>query len=636
VIPDTGDPRRFIERWGIVLIIVVVASMIGIRACSVHLRSRGSRGSSFQKAQQLDDITHEAGDVEKTPETATVNPLSAFEHAACAWNEIEIDGSNGGGSVIVGDLHNNASRDGRMRIDGGNVVYGRVTSTATVAIGLSDAAGPTTLYGSIDADTVLIGDLAEIRDFLDLHESMQGVDLDHDGDLDDLNFGTIPAQVTAARRIVCGREDLTTGGTDARIADGTRSVEIGRARRPSVPYVYPDFRAYYEATTGVSSYPPEKEHVAVEILGDGQAHYFASASVFRSWINSHQQTDVLCWRCAGDGSIGPDHSTVCPDCRGRGKIPAVEVAGVFYIDDETLDLSDIETHLVVHGTIVVAEGNPYGWPSRRVEVPGLPAIVIDHFPEKGSLTIGGPTRMSLTQTSRSDREGGSYVWRQTAIHKGADEQYIAMAAPEEGHALSNFPGIVAASRIVIAPRAAGFARCQGDIGDEAMTILRGVLFAGDEIRLGGRGGWSGDPIQFDEKESRGDEDILDEAVLRIDLNDDGDVFDRLRLSDVSARPVIRVGKGRYTVDINNDGVLNKVIIGEDYGAFFAGNGYALPVLVYHEGTLIGDRISVGGQCAVLFDPLSAAPVAPAGFVTAQPHNSSSKSLSLLSHIPSRR
>ncbi len=636
MIPETSDPRRFVQRWGTVLIIVVVASMIGIRTLSVHLRSHGSRGPSLQKAQHVDDVTNGIGDIAKSADGATGNPLSAFEHAVCAWNEIRIDGSDGGGSVVVGDLHNNAGRNGEIRIDGDNVVYGRVTTTGTIAIGSAEGIGPTTVYGSVEGDVVVIDDLGEIRDFQELHESLEGVDLDDDGDLEDLNVGDIPARVRASRKIVCGNEELAPGGTDTRIENGTRSVDIGPTHPGLVAYVCPDFRAYYDAATGAAHYPPENEHVTVEIPGDGQAHYFASASVFRAWINSHPQSDVLCWRCAGDGSIDPENSTACPDCEGNGKAPAVEIAGVFYVDDETLDLSAIETHLVVHGTVVIAEGDPNRWPARLIESSGQSATTIDHFPEKGTLAIGGPTRMHFTLTSRADREDGPYVWHHTSIRRGDDQQYIPVAVPEEGHAMRSFPGIVAASRIVIAPRTVGFARCPGDAGDEAMSILHGVLFAGEEIRLGGRGGWKGERIEFDEEEDRGDEDILDEAVFRIDLNDDGDVFDRLKLSDISGRPVIRVAKGRYNIDINNDGVLNSVVIGEDYGEFFAQNGYALPVLVHHEGILIGDKIHIGGQCAVLFGAFAGGPAAPAGFWTAHPHNNSSKSLSRFAHIPSSR
>jgi len=77
--------------------------------------------------------------------------------------------------------------------------------------------------------------------------------------------------------------------------------------------------------------------------------------------------------------------------------------------------------------------------------------------------------------------------------------------------------------------------------------------------------------------------------------------------------VIRVKKGRYTIDVNNDGVLGKAVIGEDYGEFFAQNGYAPPVLFYHEGTILAETIRIDGQSAVLFDPLVAGSAPIVGF-----------------------
>jgi hypothetical protein len=216
--------------------------------------------------------------------------------------------------------------------------------------------------------------------------------------------------------------------------------------------------------------------------------------------------------------------------------------------------------------------------------------------------------MHFTQTYRSERDGGAYVWRHRTIVNGDDEQTICAPVPEEGRALRDFPGLVAAARVAIAPRGVGFARHRGDIGDEAMTVLHGTVYAGVEIRLGGRGGWKGDPLVFDEKDVRNEDDILDETVFRIDMNEDGDTFDRLRIADVTGCPVVRVGKGRYHVDIDGDGVLEKVVVGEDYGEFFIGNGYALPVLVHHEGTLVGESVHIGAQCAVLFDRAVAGPL----------------------------
>jgi len=612
VIPETNDPRRIVKRWSIALLVVTVAAMAVIRTVSVRHRSHGPRGSVAQGTEGADDATGRVTDGGKTPNSAWADPLSAFEYAACAGNEIRIDGSDGAGSVVVGNLHNNAWRGGRIRIAGVCDVYGRVTSAGTITIGSSDGDGPAVVHGSVKADTIEIGALGEVRGFENLNEVIQGVDLDRDGDADDFLVGKIPPAVEASRRIISGDAELSSGDTDRHIADGTQPVEIRGIRPGPVVCPYPDVRAYYEMVTGLSTYPPENEHAMLEIAGDGQGHYFSSASVFLDWINLQKQLNVLCWRCAGDGQIDPDNSTDCPTCEGTGKTPAVEIAGVFYIDDETLDLSRIETNLVVHGTIVVADGDPYRWPQKTVDVPRSTAA-IDRFPKSGSLIIGGPIRMHVRQTYRSDREGGPYVWRHRTIRTGDDQQLIPVAVPEEGHAMRTFPALIAASQITITPRTAGFAAHAGDIGDEAATILQGILFAGSEIRIGGRGGWKGEAIVFDEEETRSEEDILDEAILRIDLNDDGDVFDLVKISDVSGRPVIPVRRGHYTIDINNDGVLGKAVIGEDYGEFFSQNGYTPPILLYHEGSLFAETIRIGGQCAVLFDPEVPASAPPFGF-----------------------
>lgn len=612
MIPETNDARRLVKRSGIVLLIVTVVAMGVIRTISVRHRSRGPRESVPRETQQANHATSPADAGSKTRDSEPAGPPSAFDYVACAGNEIRIDGSDGGDAVVVGDLHNNAWRGGAIRIDGESDVYGRVTSTGTITIGSSDSTGPAVVHGTVKADTIEIGDLGEVRGFENLNEGAEGVDLDRDGDLDDFFVGNTPAAVEASRHIVSGDDELSSGDTDRHISDGTQPVDITGRRPGPVSHPYPDFRTYYEMVTDLSRYPPEEKHVSSDIAGDGGGHYFASASVFLAWINSQKQVDVLCWRCAGDGQIDPDNSTNCPTCEGTGKTPAVEIAGVFYVDDETLDLNRIETNLVVHGTIVVAEGNPYRWPTRSVRAHGGTAS-IDHFPSNGSLTIGGPTRMHFTQTHRSDREGGPYIWRHRIIRNGNDQQYIPVVVPEEGHAMGNFPAVIAASGITLTPRTAGFASFAGDVGDEAATVIRGVLFAGGEIRLGGRGGWKGDPIVFDENESRSDDDILDEAVLRIDLNDDGDVLDLVKISDISGRPVIPVARGRYTVDINNDGVLRAAVIGEDYGEFFSRNGYTRPILVYHEGTLLAETIRIGGQCAVLCDPPPAGSAPLIGF-----------------------
>lgn len=632
-----ADSCRFVERWATGIIILFLVSTIGIRACSVRVRSNHDATAGLQSAGSSSDPVADvyAGD-SAAPISPSGGPFDAFEHALCAWNEIRMDGPDDGGSLVVGDLHNNAARGGEVRLAGHNDVYGAITSVGMVDVGSDDGMGPTRVHGSIAADQVTIRDLGEIRDLVGLAEWSEGVDLNGDGDLDDFDIGETPARVRASKRILCGGDTLDPGATDTRIADATREVEFGPAPTRRVARVEADFRAYYEAAAGAAVYPPESDHVVSDIEGDGDAHYFASARAFLDWLNAQQQTEVLCWRCAGDGAVDPDETTPCPDCRGEGRASAVEISGLFYVDDETLDLSAVETRLLVHGTFVVAEGNPYRWPARSIDTAGRTTVVIDHCPERGSFVLAGPTRMHFTQTLRSDREGGPYVWRHRELRSGADRQTIPVAAPEEEHALARFPAIVAAADIAIGPRTVGFAHHPGDPGDEALTVLHGVLFAGKEIRLGGPGGWRGEPVIFREEDAREEDDILDETILGVDFNEDGDAFDRMRLADVSGCPVIPVSKGRYHVDINNDGVLNTVTVGEDYGDFFLRGGYAAPILIHHSGSLVSDAIRIGAQCAIFFDVRSVASSSPAGFVAAHPQSSSAKSLSLSSHIPSSR
>jgi hypothetical protein len=481
-----------------------------------------------------------------------------------------------------------------------------------VVIGSPGAGGPAVLYGSVRADRIEIGELGEVRHFENLNEWVHGADLDLNGRVEDGCVSKARASVHAAREIRSGGAALAAGDTDARIADGTHPVEIRPAAQKTIYPPRPDFRLYYEMAAGGTSYPPEEEHAVSEIPGDGAAHYFSSADAFLEWINSRQQTDVLCARCAGDGRIDPDNSTDCPACAATGDTRAVSIAGVFYIDDETLDLSRIETNLVVHGTIVVADGDPHDWP--KIPEGASPAAAANgRYPRRGSLVIGGSARMNLTVTYRSDEDRGPYLWRHRTIRAGDDLQYIAAPLPDPDNAMRGFPAVAAAADVAIRPRAAGFASHAGDIGDEAMTVIHGAVYAGGEVRAGGRGGWHGERIVFDEEELRAEDELLDESVFRVDLNDDGDVFDLLKIADVTGRQVIRVRKGRYTVDLDNDGVLRKAVIGEDYCGFFAQNGYAAPVLYYQEGTILADTIRLGEESAVLYDPLIAGSAPLVGF-----------------------
>jgi hypothetical protein len=139
------------------------------------------------------------------------------------------------------------------------------------------------------------------------------------------------------------------------------------------------------------------------------------------------------------------------------------------------------------------------------------------------------------------------------------------------------------------------------------------LFAEESVRIDGQGGWRGDPVVFDEQLSRSDDDVFDEAILRVDLNDDGDLFDRVKTPDVTGCPVIPVGRGLYNLDIDNDGVFTRAILGGDYLAFFLQNGFMPPALVYVEGTILGGAIHIAGQCVTTYDPDLESSSPPIGF-----------------------
>ena len=67
------------------------------------------------------------------------------------------------------------------------------------------------------------------------------------------------------------------------------------------------------------------------------------------------------------------------------------------------------------------------------------------------------------------------------------------------------------------------------------------------------------------------------------------------------------------MDINNDGVLSAVTIGVDYSDFFGRHGYRHPVLVYHQGLLLGQQLHTCEGVLVDFDPGIAASGIPFGF-----------------------
>jgi len=540
-----------------------------------------------------------------TPAAGERDALAAFAYTYVASDHIDIGSHLSRSLTFTGSLYCAGEGDGGIEIDAGTTLYGQLSSLGSVSVG---AHGPARVFGNVLAREIDIGENGEVGAFENLDEREADVDLNGDGDARDFGVGETPLRLEANTRILCAGRSLKTGDYDNRIGDGMVTVEIGVPASETISIPRPSFIAYYELTTGRSDYPPGSDHVTSEIPGDGDGHYFASADAFIDYLDFQTKQQVWCWRCAGDGAIGPLGSADCPSCGGTGRELSVEISGVFYVDDEVLDLSDFGANLVVHGTIVVAQGDPYSWPARTVA-----GAADEHLPSAGSLILFGPQRMHFTQTYRSRETHGHYDWHTRSLRRGEDTQTIAIDVPDDGDALVQFPAIVAASTIEIGPRQEGFASHPGDIGDERLTVLQGVVFAGDEVRLHGDGGYNGEDIVFDETLGRPADDALDEAVLGVDLNDDGDLFDRVDLPAISSVPVIEVGDNSYAVDLNNDGVLEDLRIGADYAGFFQANGYALPFLLYQEGTVVSRSIHSCEQVLVVHDALARDAGMPYGF-----------------------
>jgi hypothetical protein len=549
--------------------------------------------------------------VRKEVEAVWVDAMAAFHNTYTAGNDIDLTSHDANRTVVLGGVHNNSWDGGGIEVGDGVTVYGDIASLGHVSLG-SNGSAPASVVGSVWGSRIHVSGTASIREFKGLSEWAEGVDLNGDGDAADTDLDAGPTRVSATSSVVVDGRSLRNGDVDMRIAGGSAAVGVGETRIGAIVDPRPDFTAYYELTTGSSAYPPGGRHVMVPIAGDGDGHYFDSAARFLRWLRGQNSIDAHCWRCAGDGRIDPGNATECPNCEASGRESAVEISGVFYIDDTTLDLSDLETSLVVHGTIVVAAGNPYTWPSKTIDTPGGERT-IEHFPEQGRFVLAGPSRMHFTQTYRSLVERGSYRWRTRVLFDGDNAQTLTLREPTDPDHTRDFPAILAATEIVIEPRGTGFAYLPGDVGDEVLTVLQGVLYAEERVRLHGRGGWSGEPLVFDENAARNADESLDESALNIDLDGDGDTFDSVELSGVSEVPVVPLAGGRYAVDINNDGVLGEVTLGGDYVGFFNDNGYVCPILIYHEGLVLGRSIHSCDETLVVFDPLIAETGAPFGF-----------------------
>jgi hypothetical protein len=553
--------------------------------------------------------TSEVDGVRKEVEAIWVNASTAFQYAYAAGNRVVVDNEGTHPVPLLGNIHCNAFAGGGVDIGSGVNVFGDITSVGGIRLG-NGAPTPAAVYGNVWGATLELR-RGEIRRYENLSEWDEGLDLNGDGDTADIGLSKTAIQVRAAVAATSNGQLLRNGDRDAQIADGTMPVEIGGAAVGPIVDPRPDFATYYELVTGTSSYPPPLDHVSIAVRGDGDGHYFASSRDFLDWLRFQHETQAFCWRCAGDGRIDPANATPCPECRGTGRVTAVEVSGVFYVDDKELDLEQLGKNLIVHGTIVVADGNPYDWPKKKVPVPGGDATI--PFPSRGRFVIGGENRMHFTLTYRSEEEGASYVWNTRTLFAGENAQAVPVPEPDPQDAMRDFPGIIAAQTVDIAPRKAGFAYEPGDIGDERMTILQGVVFADDSVRLDGAGGWRGSTIEFDETVGLAEDDALDEPVLNLDLNGDGDVFDRVEVSQITMVPVLPVGDRKYSVDINNDGVLGNVTIGADYLGFFEDHGYSPPALVYAEGVVLSQTIRASGPVIVVHDPRIAAAGIPFGF-----------------------
>ena len=558
------------------------------------------------------------GGVTSEVEAVWVDAMAAFRHAMTAGNRIELLSHDANHAILPGSIHNNASRGGKISIGSGVTVYGDVTSLGDVEMGSNDVEN-TVVFGSVWGSSIRMSGAAAIRDPARFGEWEDGIDLNRDGDLEDRGEGGGKHRVSALTAITVDGRSLGNGDMDRSLGGGATSASVGGESIGAIFEPRPDFAAFYELVTGSYVYPPRSKHVTTPLAGDGDGHYFASGDGFIAWLDAQPRGDTVCWRCAGDQRIDPGNGTECPTCAGTGYVAAVVASGVFYVDDALCDLSGLGADLVLHGTIVVADGDPYRWPEKRITSPGGDEV-IDHFPTEGKLVLRGEHRSHFTQTYRSSGGERSYRWRRATIFNGENTQTIALPVAHDDP-ITDFPALVVADEIDIAPRGRGFAYHPGDIGDEKVTMLEGVVYAENRISLHGRGGWEGEPVVFEEELPRAEDESLDESVFNVDLNGDGDMNDRVTVGSIQTVPAVPVSRDEVAVDINNDGVLANVPIGGDYVAYFNENAYVCPVLIYHSGVVLSQEIHACEQTFVIADP-AAARALPFGFALtfgAAPH-----------------
>ena len=264
--------------------------------------------------------------VKKQVEGIWVNAMAAFSNTYTAGNNLELVTHHVASRAILGNVHDNAWDGGEIDIGPGSVLYGDVTSRGEVKLGDAESSKAALVYGSVWGESVDVSQGSEIRRFEDLSEWTEGIDLNGDGDTADMGLSRAPLQVAGVTRVAAAGRRLHDGDRDLRIGGGTVSIRTGTPGVGAIVDPRPDFAAYYELTTGGSSYPPARPHVTTAISGDGEGHYFASSELFINWL-SQPQSDVLCWRCAGDGRIDPGNTTECPTCGGTGRDKAVVISG---------------------------------------------------------------------------------------------------------------------------------------------------------------------------------------------------------------------------------------------------------------------------------------------------------------------
>ncbi|MFQ5512010.1 MAG: hypothetical protein ACE5EO_09190 [Candidatus Krumholzibacteriia bacterium] len=552
--------------------------------------------------------TSDLNGVKKEIEALWVNPLTAFNYAYSSGDQVELHNHGTPSAVVTADIHNNAWNGGVINLNEGTTVYGNVTSVGDIVVGTPKDGSAAIVYGNVWGDNIAITTNSRVEKYFNLSEITEGRDLNGDSDALDTGLSKGLADVTGATAINSGGTNLNNGDADGRVASGTVPVSVGGALPATIIDPRPDFGVYYDLVTGSMAYPAGANHVITPIDGDGDGHYFASATAFTSWLTTQGTTNVTCWQCAGDGLVDPTNTVVCPTCGGTGQDQAVVVTGVFYVDDANLDLSAYPSNILMHGSLVVAEGDPNGWPMKTVNIPGG-TYDIPHFPTSGTFKMKGASRKHFTQTYRSSN--GTYQWNTREIYTGADVQYLPIMEPTDGTFMRQFPSVITPLKIDIHPRETGSSFYQADIGEEMVTIVQGVMYAEGEVHMHGKGG--GKTTNFDETKNRKPGDKVKEKDVGIDLNGDGDTNDKVQVMNITTVPIIPTGGGKFNVDINADAVLEVVTLGGDYNGLFDTNGWEYPILLYHEGILLGQKLHTCEHYGILFDPEIAGSGIPFGF-----------------------